>query len=110
MLPKGGSELSPLLSIDGPGLVGNSNFEFLERFRRLASPGEQDRKVEADDGCVRELGRERPEPAERPNGRSLPERPHRGRGPRYRDVPCELRCRDELPVRRHAAPELPERE
>ena len=65
MLPQGGNEPFPLLSIDGPGLVGNSKLEFFERFRRLPGPEKEDCEVEADHRCVRKLSREWPEPAER---------------------------------------------
>jgi hypothetical protein len=59
MVPQGGNEPFPLLSIDGPRVVGNSNPELFEGFRRLPGPDEQDCEVEADDCGMRELGGQR---------------------------------------------------
>ncbi len=64
MLPKGCNDPAGLLGVEGSGLVGDRDLELFQRFSGLRRPDEEQAEVKADDGGPRELGRERPEPAE----------------------------------------------
>ena len=79
MLPEGRNKLPCLLGIDRSRLVVNRKPELFQRFRRLPGPHEQEREVKTDDGGVRELARQRPQPSESANRRPLREGANGGR-------------------------------